>query len=387
MKNTRICGSFTLLLSTCAVPAWADDYPDTASQPVEARNAATATAEQEPIVVTDVSLHPAAGLMNEHTHDGGEIMLALRYTHNRYSGANRSGTDRIPDADILAAGYATRAKRMDMDMVMLDIMYAPNDTITLMVMPHWMRHEMAMVGIDPANSGMDMGHGMGDDMDMASGHHHGHEIPYGQTMTHTTSGFGDTLVSASYRLANARALKAHATLGVWIPTGEVARKNADGTFVHYGMQGGSGTWDVEPSITVAGQDGALGWGAQAAYRWRTDSENKSGFAFGDRFTASAWTSWLVSRMASLTGRLAYEHEGQIEGHYNGPHNHSSPADRQENYGGDTIMAAAGVNVALPLGGAMPIQLGLEAGVPIYQDLNGIQIPEKWRFSAMLTKTF
>ena len=106
-----------------------------------------------------------------------------------------------------------------MDMVMLDIMYAPNDKLTLMVMPHWMRHEMTMVGIDPVNTGMVMDHGGG-----PTDHGHNHAgLPFGGTMTHGTEGFGDTLVSASYRLANTRDFKAHATLGVWLPTGKVDR--------------------------------------------------------------------------------------------------------------------------------------------------------------------
>lgn len=347
-------------------------------------SAAQAQDEQadETIVVTPVTLHPSAALMNEHTHDGGEFMIALRYTRNTYDGTTRSGTDAISDADILAAGYSVRASRMSMDMVMLDLMYAPDDRLTLMVMPHWMRHEMTMVGIDPATTdmadgGMDMG-----DMD------HAHQtLPFGQAMTHSSQGFGDTLVSASYRLVNRPALKAHATLGLWAPTGKVDRKNADGTFVHYMMQSGSGTWDLEPSVTVSGQSGLLGWGAQASYRWRTQDENESGFAFGDEAKATGWLSYLVDTGVSLTSRLAWEHEGQILGHYNAAHNHSTPSDIQANYGGDTVLAGFGANVALPVGGGDRPQIGIEVGVPLYQDLNGIQLPESWRASVSLGHTF
>jgi len=150
----------------------------------------------EPIVVHgEIATYPAAGLMNEHTHDGGEFMFAIRYSKHESGSTNVSGTDKISDAGILAAGYTVRASSMIMDMVMLDIMYAPNDKITLMVMPHWMRHEMTMVGIDPANTGMmDM-----DDMDMGGMEHAHHGLAYGESMTHATEGFSDTLVSASYR--------------------------------------------------------------------------------------------------------------------------------------------------------------------------------------------
>lgn len=344
-----------------AIPAHAQEPPEEPE------------ASPDTIVVTPVTLHPAAGLMNEHTHDGGEFMIGLRYSRNSYSGANQSGTETLSDADVFAAGYTVRASKMTMDMVMLDLMYAPNDKLTLMVMPHWMRHEMTMVGIDPARTGMG---GMGTP-----------GLPFGQTMSHASEGIGDTLVSASYRLANTPTFKAHVTLGVWTPTGKVDRKNHNGTLAHYMMQSGSGTWDIEPSATVSGQAGMLGWGAQASYRWRSESANEVGFAFGDRAQASGWLSYLVDSGSSLTSRLSWEHEGRILGEYNAPHNLHTPADRPENYGGDKVLAGLGANIALPFGGSERPQIGVEFGVPLYQDLNGIQLPEDWRVSVALSHTF
>lgn len=346
----------------------------------------------DPIVVEEQLLHPAAGLMNEHMHDGGEVMIGLRYERTSSGGTNQSGTDAISDADILAAGYTTRTKSMVMDMVMLDLMYAPTDNITLMVMPHYMWHRMEMVGIDPMAGMDDMdehasgGHDMGGGMAGMDGHGH-HSLGFGDVHSHSTQGFGDTLVSASYRLARSRDFSAHATLGIWAPTGAVDKTNPDGTFVHYGMQPGSGTWDVEPSVTVGGRSGAFGWGAQASYRWRAEKENSSGFSFGDKARTSAWLSTLLSNSVGATARLEYTHEGQIEGHYNAGHNHAAPPDRQENYGGDAVDASLGLNWLLPVPGAMRPQLGVEAGVPLYQDLNGIQAPEKWRMAVSLSQTF
>jgi len=333
------------------------------------------TVATDEITVDAPLLHPSAGLMNEHMHDGGEFMLGLRFERTRAAGTSRSGTDAISDADILAAGYTVSTKSMEMDMVMLDLMYAPNDKVTFMVMPMYMWHRMTMLGIDPM-AGMGGGHGG-----------HGMALPFGETHAHSTEGLADTLVSASYRLARGAHFGAHATLGVWAPTGAVDKTNPDGTFVHYGMQPGSGTWDLEPSLTVHGRDGALGWGAQAGYRWRAEKENASGFRFGDVARATGWVSYLIAGDLGATGRLEYRHEGQVEGHYNGPHKHSAPADRQANYGGDTIRAGFGLNWRVPLGMGERPQLSAEFAVPLYQDLNGIQVPEKWRLSMGFSRTF
>jgi len=339
-----------------------------------------AAQDEEPaaeITVGAPLLHPAAGLMNDHMHDGGEVMVGLRFERSRWSGANRSGTEAVSDAEIVAAGYTARTVSMEMDMAMLDLMFAPNDRVTFMLMPMYMRHRMTMIGIDPMG-GMGGGHG---------GHGGGHALGFGDTHSHGSEGFGDTLVSASYRLARSPGFGAHATLGVWLPTGASDKANADGTFVHYGMQPGAGTWDVEPSLTVHGRDGAVGWGAQAAYRWRTESANGSGFAFGDVARASGWASYLLAADVGATARLEWRHEGKVEGHYNGPHAHAAPPDRQENYGGDTISAGLGLNWLLPVGGAKRPQLGAEFAVPLHQALNGIQAPQKWRFALSLSREF
>jgi len=52
-----------------------------------------------------------------------------------------------------------------------------------------------------------------------------------------------------------------------------------------------------------------------------------------------------------------------------------------------IRARGGANVALPVGGPDRPQVGVEFGVPVYQDLNGIQLPEDWRLSVSLGHTF
>lgn len=341
--------------------------------------AVRAQAQDESVItVQSPLLHPAAGLMNEHMHGGGEAMIGLRFERTRHSGTNQAGDEDIADPAIVAAGYSARTEAMTMDMVMLDLMYAPTDNVTLMVMPHYMWHRMDMLGIDPAAGAGGGGH---------AGHGAGHVIPFGEVHSHSTEGFGDTLVSASYRLARRPGFGAHATLGVWVPTGASDRKDDDGKFVHYGMQPGSGTWDIEPSLTVTGRSGGVGWGGQAAYRWRTKEHNDSGFAFGDKARATGWASYLLGADLGATARLEYVHEGKVLGHYDGPHNHTAPPDRQENYGGDVVTAGLGLNWLLPVGSAHRPQLGAELAVPLYQDLNGIQAPMKWRFAMSLSQAF
>lgn len=352
-------GAAVLFTVAAAYPAFAQDAP--------------LTVPEEPEIVVDAPLLlPSAGLMNDHMHEGGEVMIGLRFDRQRASGLHKAGATTLSDAQTLAAGYTVRGNRMTMDMVMLDLMYAPSDQVTLMVMPHYMWHRMEMVGINPMNNGSGMA--------MAG-------LAYGATMNHGSEGFGDTLVSASYRLARSSRFGAHATLGLWAPTGSVSIRKANGNFEHYMLQPGSGTWDIEPVITAQGREGALGWGGQAAYKWRAERANESGYRLGDKARMTGWVSYMASNSTGFTGRVEYAHEGRIVGRYNGPHGTMSPADRPENYGGDVVTASLGLNWLLPVGGARRPQASFEFGVPVYQHLNGVQMPQKWRLAMGLLQTF
>jgi len=306
--------------------------------------------------------HGPAGTMGDHVHKSGDLMLGMMWMHERYGGRNRRGTDAVTPAEIAAAGYTVRDASMTMDMAMVHVMWAPNDRVTLMLVPSWMRMDMTMEGL-PMAGGMSGGMtGMA-----------GHAMMPGQRMSHSVEGMGDTQFGALVSLSHDPELSAHAGLMVSAPTGKVTRRNASGNYVHYMMQGGSGTWDLNPSFTVRGASARLGWGAQVSYLFRAEDSNKVGFRFGDRLGATAWLSTPVTQRLSLSARLNFTSEGTIKGHYHGAHGHASPPDRQGNYGGERLDGGIGANLVV----GRNLRLGAEATVPLHQDLNGIQLPRKF----------
>lgn len=341
MKNAILRGALALPLALAAQPLLAD-------QPTEAEIIASGFRPDA---------HGPAGTMADHVHKRGDLMIGLMWMHEDYGGANRSGTAAIDDSAIAAAGYASKADAMTMDMAMLHVMYAPSDRITLMLVPSWMRMGMTMKGL-PATMGS-----------MSSGH----MLMPGQTMDHSVQGIGDTQFGALVALSRRPELSAHAGLMVSAPTGDATRKNASGSYVHYMMQGGSGTWDINPSFTLHGTTPSFGWGAQASYLFRAQTENAAGFRFGDRFAATAWLSKPVSDKLSLSTRLAWSSEQAVSGHYNSTHSHASPPDRQANYGGDRLEASIGFNALV----GQRLRIGGEVSTPLYQNLNGIQLPKRW----------
>lgn len=325
---------------------------------LDAASAQQPAVPKKDVVVEARRILPSVGLMNDHMHQAGEFMVGLRYQHLDWGGANRHGTHALSNDELMDAGYMMRARTMTMDMAMVDLMYGVTDNITVTVSPQYVWNRMKMVGLDPLDP-------MTDKM--------------------STSGFGDTLASASLRLAKGDRLGAHVTLGVWIPTGKSGLKD-DGTFVEYCMQTGSGTWDIEPSATLKGQAGRLGWGAQASFRMRT-GHNSSGYRLGNKALMTGWVSYLVGSNVGATVRAEYTHQGRIHGEYDGPHFEDMPQDFPANHGGDLLMGAVGLNWEPTIGNKRGPQLGVELGVPLYQNVNGVQLPQRWQLSAGIKQFF
>lgn len=356
--------AFTVAAALAASPAFAQTETST--------DEVTSTDNNDALIVeaSRPDGYGPAGMMGDHTHEKGGVMVGLSYMREDYRGSNLKGDEKISDEMIAAAGFHARTKSMTMDMLMLHVMWAPSERLTLMAMPSWQRMDMTMVSVGSGEGSGNGGHG-------------GHGgMPAGTTMSHATQGFGDTQVSALVTLSRGKKHQLHAALGASIPTGKVDRKSADGTFVHYGMQSGSGTWDILPQITYRQWNGKIGWGVQSGYVFRAEDENDSGFRFGDRFTASGWASYAASSKVSFSGRLAFQTEGKVEGHYNAAHNHGAPADRQANYGGDRVEAGIGSNILLGR-----YRIGAEATLPFYQRVNGIQAPKRFGGNIAISTMF
>ena len=319
--------------------------------------------------------HAPIGVMTDHTHHAGEWMLGYRYMWQHSEGLQQGdgniGTDAVFHSTTPRGDHYTVAPlEMDMHMSMIELMFAPTEKLTLMVMTGYNEMSMDMYGSQHHG-----GHG-------AAGHEeesHGHVER--ETFTHNTSGWGDTSLTAMYSLFNANRQTVHLDLGLSFPTGSVEERGHGGAYTHYGMQLGSGTYDLLPGITYLGQSNRLSWGLQYAAVVRLEDEGDSGFRFGDVHQVTAWSAIRLTEWASLSGRIAYRHEGKLRGHYDGAHNHSTPPDIQVNYGGDWLDLGIGLNLWAPRGVLKGQRLAIEALWPVYQDVNGIQLEKDFTLYA------
>lgn len=309
--------------------------------------------------------NPAFGDQVYHTHPAGMWMLSYQYMHMAMDGL-RDGTS---DVESDSVGYKRGSEyeymmiptAMTMDMHMLMAMYGVTDSWTVMLMPSYVQTKMDMI--------MDMGPMMGrSEYDPMS-----------------TDGLGDTEVRAAYKVNE----RLTASLGLSLPTGSIEETVASmrRTFrAPYDMQLGSGTYDLKPALTynALSGDAKWNWGAQATYTWRT-AENDNGWRYGDSLKLNGWLQRAFGPAAGWL-RLAYGNTGSIRGEDREIAALQSwspmPDADPDNYGGTRVDGAVGASCVLG-----PVSLGLEFGVPLYQDLNGLQMKADWFTTAGIQVMF
>jgi hypothetical protein len=340
--------------------------------------------------------HAPAGVMFDHIlPKTGDMMVGYRYQYGSQGGTLLNGTRPVGDAEIIAQGCAPEGlcylspDQMSMHMHMVELMYAPTDWLTLMLMPQFMDMDMAMR--KPENMTYEFPPGSPGSLG-AHVDHHAHN-------SHETGGIGDLGMYAMFKVVDDGIHHLHATAGVSAPTGDVdiqLRRNhqIDGGFIHYGMQLGSGTWDFKPSLTYTGHINDWSWGAQASGTLRMESHNKSGYRLGDLFQATAWGGYNLTHWLTASVRGVYTTQGRVAGQFYGSENGQfidplrldefgsplqssilkfGPQDYPGNYGGRFWDVGFGLAATVPSGPLAGNKVSVEWLHPVYTDVNGYQL--------------
>ncbi|MDD1620575.1 MAG: DUF3570 domain-containing protein [Methylococcaceae bacterium] len=298
-----------------------------------------------------------AGVMFSHMmNEADGIMAGYRYMYANQTGDLWHGSSAISDAAVLgeacgAASCTDRPTAMSMQMHMLDLMYAPTDWLNLMLMPQVADMEMTLAPLAGAT---------------------GESLHGGSHQTHD---LGDTYAAALLKVFDHQGHHMHVSLGVSAPTGSVDEtlSGQDNVLQDYGMQLGSGTWDFKPSVTYTGHWDDWSWGAQLSGTKRLENRNKSGYALGDQFQATAWGGYSISQWLSASIRGVYTEQGKIRGEFTSNHATSAPVDYTSNYGGKFWDAGFGLNLAVPDGAFAGHNFSVEWLQPVADKFNGYQL--------------
>jgi hypothetical protein len=293
--------------------------------------------------------HAPIGVMDVQCPMDKQWVLSFRsmYTHSQ---GEQSGTHSISIGDVFAQGFTQAPTSMSMWMQELGAMYAMSDRLSIMASVPWVDNTMKM------------------------------ELSTGEKFSMRASGVGDVNASLAYTLWSSGDNRVALGANVSFPTGSIhQRQDTPGCpdcKLEYPMQLGSGTYDLVPSIAYHGRADGWTFGAQAEGRIHLD-HNDVGYALGDRFDASTWVQREWTERLSSSLRFSGARWGNVRGSDPELDPTMSPTNDATKQGGTRVDVALGANW-LPFGGRLQGSvIGIEAGVPIAQDLSGPQPAVDW----------
>lgn len=299
------------------------------------------------------------GIMGGHAHHKGGFMVSLRYMHMTMAG-NRTNAGLTSNQDIYNA-YMAASQRMDMDMYMLGVMYAPSDRLTLMIMQPFLQNIMSMKAMQ-----------MGNSMSISS--------PSFVSYQTKTAGLGDLKLLALYSLVTGEKTSFHLNTGVSLPRGNIANMGntplADGMRLPYAMQLGSGTIDMILGGTFRQAFNKMSLGVQQLNTLRT-GKNGEGYRLGNQYQLNTWVARSLGPQLSLSARVEGLVVSGLHGSDGELNQMMSPQANSVNSGLTRVSTYLGANVGFRSNSIMRnLKLGAEVGMPFYQRVNGIQMNQK-----------
>ena len=304
------------------------------------------------------------GVMTDHIHAKGTWMLGYTYSNAMMQG-NAMGTGTVSDAAVYK-NYMMAPQTMHMQMHMLMLMYGITDRLTVMAMGGVMRNSMTMT------------------MDGSSMSMPGMVMPMGATtMQSAATGLMDTRVSALYQFTHRSTCRIVGSLGLTLPTGSIDETGTtilgDNQRLAYDMQSGTGSYSLDPDVTYAGKGGSAFWGANIGADLKMNY-NSLGYRDGHVYHATAWGGYQLLPYLGATLRAEVVKTATISGAdpviANAIYQQNDPTTVTANYGGTVASLYLGFNVKIPRPVLNRFTLLAEGGLPVYRDVNGLQMPVK-----------
>jgi len=201
----------------------------------------------------------------------------------------------------------------------------------------------------------------------------------GHVTQEQTQGVGDigfALVVPFIRKGNERS-QVH--IGFDIPTGSI-RRGGDETRLPFDSQIGNGSYDFEWGWTYRGELDWFSWGGQATGRHPLD-RNDLHYRVGSRFELTGWGAVQLPAGMSSSLRVGWQKQNNTRvpsGDFVGG-TITDPSDNPKKRGGYQFTVSPGLTVELPQLGNQ--RVAVEFDIPVYQNLDGPQLKEKWSVKA------
>lgn len=336
------------------------------SLPLQAAESPQASAVK-PKDLTDMSLEnlleseiTPINVLGSHTHLAGEWMVGVRYMYMDMS-QNYNGTRKVSPSEVLQ-DYPVVHTQMTTQMEMVELMYAPLDTLNF----------MAMLPIEQ----MTMDH-----LDRA-----------GETYTAKSSGIGDLNLMALVNVfgnPRERGNRLVLNAGLTVPTGSIDQTSSHSGVpkrLEYWMQLGSGTVALEPGLAYLGESENWAWGVHGLGVLPV-GYNDNEYRLGSQYFVDAWAEYKVVNWFGPSARLNWRQWFNIHGADPELNPATNPAFDPQKQAGERLEAILGLNFYAASGILKGNRFSIEGGVPVYQNIDGPNLGMNWFITAGWSYTF
>jgi hypothetical protein len=271
------------------------------------------------------------------------------------------GTACVSQNDVFV-NYLMAPDKMRMDMHMLMAMYGISDRLTVMSMFNYSVNsmEMSMFPTETMNMpGMTM-----------------NSVSASSSMT--SSGMSDFKIHFMYGIIKKSKNQLLLSLGLSLPTGSVKLLGTSTDMMYaskrlpYSMQLGSGTFDFLPCVNYLFQTNKLTFSTQISSTIRS-TVNTIGYKLGNEVISNSWVSYKWLRGFSSSLRVEGAVLGSILGNDQTLYKFNELSANPANYGGKRVNGFIGSSFQFETGILKNNRLSIEYCVPIYQNLNGVQM--------------
>lgn len=331
-----LAGAFALLAGPFAASAAAEEVDDA----VEAGSMRAPASVYGPPP-------PPMGARFAEALEGDRIRVGYSFERIRLAGL-RTGDDHLTPDQVRAFGFPETSRALDTTLHTVSLAYAAHPRVTLVLEIPFVQNEYERFD---ATSGIRRQHqadGIGD-------------VGFSVIIPFIRKGFESTQVH----------------LGLDVPTGSI-RRSAEGRPLPYAAQPGNGSVDLEWGWTYKGELDRVAWGGQVGGRHPV-GRNGRDWRQGSRFTGRLWGVVRVVGGLSASVRADWEKQNEIDGFDRNLQPPIDPSEDPELQDGTLLAIAPGLSMEVPaLAGQ---RLGVEVGIPVYQDLDGPQLERDWTFRA------
>ena len=306
--------------------------------------------------------HGPISVVGEHIHKKNEVMFSYRFKSMKMN-KNLNGSKSLNLNEIMnfpnaasdnSGNYMNAPVAMRMNMHMFGVMYAPSNSYTLMLMSGILEKEMIQQRMTMSG---------------------------GSRFSVNSNGISDTRLSSLFRIFENNNRKTHIGIGLSFPTGSIDNRDvtpsSSNTRLGYGMQNGSGTYQLLTFLNNVNNFKKVKFGQQIHIKQNISGNNSKGYKYCNFLKSSLWSSYRIFNNLSSSIKLSYVRQEKMIGRDNEMNPRMSPVFDSNNIGYQKINIGIGLNFINNFLYLKNHRFAIEILLPLFQKYRGIQMADSY----------